>query len=440
MVLWWTELKRGPWLLAGAVAAVVTWQISTSLQPAGIFLWAEASRGVAYALVLLGPAAAGLGAWAGGRDDVIGLGEVASFGARPGLARHLLLMLAVATPLVIGYMIGAIPVLATVAASPRAWGTPDVALPLLGAVAMVAYIALGYGIGRLGRRWLTAPLVALGVYFGQYIMILLPTPAELFAPFPTSMILPSLLRRPGAAEAGIVWWLALLGLALAALWLLTSLRQSVRHPSAGGLVATLVITGVASVVLARHDQWIVPAEATGSAASACDSAAVPTVCVHPAYADLLPATTAIVRRVLKPLAESGDTITVAQVPGTGVPITDNGVLPFDYAEVDGRLEVGVSLAEALAFGSLVGPCIAEGSRSYAPQEPEGHPVQGVVGLWLMKNAGYERTNQWPLPERMVRAGRDFAALDANVRTAWLAPNLQRLRTCDVRVGDLPRPS
>jgi hypothetical protein len=426
------ELRRGPWWLAGVAAAVVTWRVSASMQQLGVTLWPEASRGVAYALVLLGPAAGALGSWAGGRDEQFGLHHLTAGGPRTPLTRHWTLLVAVSLPLMLGYLLGAIPNLLH-ASRQATWGGPDIPLMLVGLVAIPAYVALGYVVGRLGRRWLTAPLVALGIYFGQYLLIVKSGPAQLLVPFPTGQLTPWLLPPHEVAMSAVVWWTFVAVASIAALKVVVTTSRRGRSIAVGALTFAMAAATWAASGVMRHEAWA--AEGHSTAEPVCDVSGLPTVCVHPAYRALLPETVELVRPVLAPLEGiPGSPLLVEQAP-FGMNLLEAGRAPFSYPVVDGVVTPGPNLAFEVASMALTGPCVLDIPVGYAAYDVETYPAASAVATWLMRNAGLEPP-VFMVP-KVDRAARRLAQLDDRTRRAWLDDNLRRLQSCAVELSDLP---
>jgi hypothetical protein len=426
------ELRRGPWWLAGVAAAAVVWQVSTSMQQMGVTLWAEASRGVVYALVLLGPAAGALGAWAGGRDEQFGLHHLTAGAPRTPLTRHWTLLLAVSLPLTLGYVLGASPVLLR-ASRQATWGGPDIPLMLVGLVAIPAYVATGYVIGRLGRRWLTAPVVALGIYFGQYLLIVRSGSVDLLVPFPTGQFTPWLSRPDGVATSAVLWWTVVALASVAALRVLVTTGRPDRGIALGVLAVVMAAATLAASGVMRHQAWAVERQSTTE--QVCDEDGLPTVCVHPAYSALLPETVALLRPVLAPLKGiQGSPVLVEQAP-FGINLLEAGRGQFSFPVVDGDTTPGPNLAFEVASMAVTGPCVLDIPVGYAAYDVETYPAASAVATWMMRRLGVEPP-VFMVP-KVDRAARRFAQLDDRARRVWLEDHLQGLQSCAVELSDLP---
>jgi hypothetical protein len=426
----WIECRRslGPLLLLAS--AITTWLVADLVRTNGVVLWSEVSSGIAYTLVLLGPAAAGVGAWAGGRDQQRQLGEVLDLGARHALTRHAVLAAAVGLPLVAGYVIGAVAVIGG-GARFATWGAPDASLILLGAVALGAYVVIGYVVGRLGPRWLVAPAVVLAVYFGQYVLAISDSPVMLLVPFPEGRLIVWGVRQPWLPAVGIAWWLVLAAGALAILFGMASSTTSARRRSLALTGASALAGLLVGAQLLGFGRWTAVAEPV---ALRCEDAGRPEVCVHPAFSSVLTDTATTVRRVLGPLADAEGLPTVRQTGGGAPLVGKGGVLAFDFPIFNGTLDTGPRLAELVAFGSLVSECALQGG--YAPGYPgRDTKAQVVVSSWLLTNAGF--TPSVPLSPRLQSASEGFAGVRDQVRERWLRANLSALQECRVELRDLP---
>jgi len=402
------------------------------MQQLGVTLWAEASRGVVYALVLLGPAAGALGAWAGGRDDQYGLGYLTAGGRRGPMARHCILLLAVSLPLVLGYAFEALPNVLH-AWRQATWAGPDVPLMLVGVVAIPAYVTLGYLIGRSGRRWLAAPLVALAIYFGQYVLIIRSGPAHLLVPFPSGQYTPWLSRPDGVAAAAMLWWVLVTLVAVAALRVMVTTSRRSRIAAVGALGLLLAAAAMAATGVMRHEAWAV--EGPSAAERVCDDDGIPTVCLHPAYQALLPESATLVRSVLAPIEGiPGAPLLVEQAP-FGTNQSEPGEVPFSFPVVNGDASPGPNLAFEVASMAVTGPCVLDIPVGYAAYDVETYPAASAVVTWMLREVGLEPP-AFMVP-KVDRAARRFADIGDQERRAWLTANLQRLQTCAVELSDLP---
>ena len=412
------EARRNPglWLLPLLVG--VAWWLATDKLPGLVALWLDTSLGIRSTIVFLGPVMGGLAAWVAEVDRRRRVEELLASTPRPSALRDLL------RPG--GTLLWGVLTYATVAAallsltSLRAtWGGPHWQALQVGLLAIAACSALGYAAGAYARSRFTAPLVAVALFVAQ----LLPgvqSEIRSLSPFDDAYRSVFFSPEPDAGLPHTLWLLGLTAVGAAALVL-----RGRRTPLAWGALAMAIAiagTGAAMVLQADYPARRVPIPYE----PVCETAAqgIP-VCVHPAYRAMLPETAALVGRIAGPLVG---------VPGGPQRAEQGQPNEWDFLP-DGTLRFEL-LGHPVAYRTLE----ENASRALIGDETR---AQLAVMLWLQAQAGADVS---PLLRGMVdgdeigAAAQRFAALDPQVRRAWLEEHFAALRKGEVGVEDLPVPA
>lgn len=387
----------------------------------GVEVWpATWSAGVTWldrTSVLLGPLAAAVAAWVGGRERRHRVGELLAATARPVWHRTTLACAVLAAAVALGFAAQAALALAGPATSAAygggAWPLA-VGVVLLG---VVTCVVLGFIAGRLVPGRLVAPAVALVLLLGS--LELRPWPVG------TLRVADGWQLRPGALLG--------LGVVLVA----TCVAALVLSGAAGGrrgvvalvpaAVAVLAVAGV--VASGRYD---VPDPA--ARAPVCTTSGTPRVCVQRVHASSLPEVAAVVRERTASVAALATWQTAREVPTDDVRAPrEQGVLRLpDLTDQQIAFRGGLRAPEELR-GAVLGSVVRDRCSL-----PEGVPA------WLDTDASVAAA-LLGVPAQGPPAGPDATAVLARLEgtggaQGWMGRWLAAAPACDEAVlRDLARP-
>ncbi len=427
-----------------------------------VVLWPEMSHATLQAYVVVGPLAAALAAWLVDRERRRRMRSLVDSFPGSGFQRDLLTLGTASFWGLAGYA-GVAAWFCGLAVPQATWGGPDVGLMATGAIAVVAFAAVGVLIGRLlpGKF---SPLLALGATFfltigadlfkityddGSYR-----NPIQLLMPYGLSRAsYPSVFYRENqefVLEVGL-WMAALAGLLIAVIAVLRS-RAVVNWLALAG---TLILAGMAAAPL------IDPAPTWGPQSwtvidytPVCQEQGGFEVCLHPAY-------------------ETELDETAEQVSSTFGPIQGLEGVPTRWEQANPALGGG---SEELGLIDQVGyqyGMLGSVSRIFSIVESSQHPQrpasQIVIMEWLvgqseldvpgwdagwfgwpseipvttqdygngMTGTGPDEAEMAAFQSTMDAARERFAALPAAEQRAWLEANWDALRAGDLTLDDLP---
>lgn len=405
-------------------------------------LWDQASMAVRNIALFAAPCIAAAAAWMAGRERRCGSGELLTTMPQPPLARHLRVLLATILWGVAAYLIVAI-ILLTLTARRATWGGPILWPTLIGLLALCAFGAIGFAVGRVVPSRSTAPLVGVASFFVQSFVAY-----SSFGPFQLAanprfgwlIYLSPVVEVSASPWYGIqpnIGWqqaaflIGLGGLAIGAV-ALGERRTRATWVLCGG-AAVLAVLGVvlihaaAPVGSGRERAAARMADPTAGLipfTSVCAGEPFP-ICVHPAYQPWLEENAAPINRVVAPLRG---------VPGAPLrgeqrsPLL--GRVTSDVLWLDPQRDVHSSVAMTVAQVMLPSDYDAELWRRC----PDGGGrscwgAREAIAVWLARQAGYERDGSVP-PESIAAAVR-FGALPEAEQRAWLRANFVAL--CEGRV-------
>lgn len=297
--------------------------------PNGFWLWPQTALSIRDTLILIGPLAAGLAAWAAGRNRRRGIEELLATTPRPSAIRDLFNCAATATWVCLGYVVAASLTLLA-AYFGGAWGAPILWPVLLGLFAIISNSSLGYVAGYYVPIRITAPVVAVAIYWvqGTAAYYLLANSASYLSPVTELEYSVFWGVLPHIFVGQSLWFLGVSGVALSAV----ALRGGV-NPLATWIMlsgaATATAVGVAmllatpiSVTSAQKQEARVPYQPI------CAKKKI-SVCVHPAYEKMLPETAVVAEKVTKPLVDvAGGPRRVEQKAYGEVELRSDGTLLF----------------------------------------------------------------------------------------------------------------
>jgi hypothetical protein len=428
----------GLWL--APVVAVAVWYLAvTDGLRVGASLWPYVAVSLRQPLVLVGPFAAGLAAWAATRERRRGVEELLATTPRPAFARDLANWGALTAPLGAAYLAGASFLILRTYLN-GAWGSP-ILWPLWVAVfALVAHSAVGYAIGHYAPSRFTAPLVAIVIYGLQgFTGYSLGSSARYLSPLADSDYSVFFGVLPNIFLPQSLWLLGLAGVALAAVALgrgrgsLASWGMLLPSLGAAAVGAALLLGTAPGVTPAQRQEARVPFDPV------CKQGRI-TVCVHPAYRGMLPGTAAAVNEVSEPLAGLPGLPGRAEQRDYPSDLVPKGTLPvyLPTPSADGA-EQGVAKNE-LVSGVALALVQDAGSARYRQGEGTPDDAQAAVAYWLVRRTGndpqilgfYSQN-----PDAVFAAGKRFAKLPPEERRRWLRENLADLRAGRLTLKDLP---
>ncbi|MQY06763.1 hypothetical protein [Actinomadura macrotermitis] len=393
--------------LAGA-GVIAAW---LSLVP-GVAYWDNSVVALLNAVLLLGPVAAALSAWAAVRER--NLDYLRDLTARsPATAALLDLLLLAAGALIAYTAVTAVVVTSTLA---RAGAGPlhPLGVPV-GASALVLHVVAGYLAGRVAPRPAT-PVAVLALSWpwamlrepGRSWLSLLPPPA-----FGRVALFTGL--RPGVLADQLVWAAGLTAALVLAYAGWTNRRAFVAVP----LAVALAVTAVATVRLASTGGRAVQA---APVAPACREWPL-TVCVHPAQRAALPTLTA----AAVPLA--------ARLNGTPAGFTRVEQRPLTEPTVVAGGVATVHLDEELAPGYQTRAVrqIRDGLvTARACASPAAVRYRALVDAWLL--------GEPPPQAPATAAARRFGGWSEDRRRAWLRVHFAAYRDCALRASSFTGPA
>lgn len=464
LILLWLEIRRsqGYWLLP-VMIGIGVYAPSIGHAP-NIVLWPDMSMATLQSYVVVGPQAAALAAWLVDRERRRRLRDLVESFPGDGFRRDLLSLGAASFWGLAGYA-GVATWFCGQAALRATWGAPDVGLMSTGAIAVIAFAAIGVVIGRLVRSKF-GPLLALAVTFFLTMGVDLVkvtyddgsnrNPVQLLMPYGLSSVsYPSVFYRENqgyTAEVGF-WMLALVGLLIA----LIALLRARRARSWLFLAATVLLAGTfAGPLIDPALTWGPRSWTPIPYTPVCESRDGFEICVHPAYESELDETAEQVNSMFGPIQGlDGVSSRWDQAdPSRGGDYDEPGVID------------GVGYQYGL-ISSIVAIFPIPGDSSQHGQRPAS---QLVIMDWLVQQSGLSLPDLhgsgwfgWPseisiqsqeyggeimgvgpdeedmadLQLSMDAAVARFAALPEFEQRAWLEENWDALRDRKLSLEDLP---
>jgi len=455
LALTWLAVKRsgGPLLLL-AVAGAIAWLIWDGWMP-GLVLWARTSQRIAFSVAIVGPLVTAFACWAAGQSRRRGLNDLLDSTALPTpYATAASIAGVIAWGLVSFFACAGVAMLWT--ATRATWGGPDWRLMAVAAGAIVVCGLVGALAGRISANRVLPALMALGgVAFIAAPLGLGIVAIEMFSPLAViyEMTRTWFYEVDGAIVGAHLRWLAALGGTLAVAVVFWPVRGWL---SRGLLVVGAVLTVVTAMPLygwrtpevMPEDQRLIAYEPT------CATDTV-TICVHPAFESLLDEAAPLIEAFVQPIAGLD-----------GVPTRFEQRMAFESWEtasgrfpLDDAASLYFQIPHTLATDFVVWP---------ETEQPRGTAdAQFVVAHWLFQRVYVAQPGITPfsmfdmspayneiwdcgeiqcelddaryetLRQEFDAAVARFAALDPNVRRAWLEANWTDLRAGRLHMEDLP---
>jgi hypothetical protein len=488
------ELRRNPMALMLPLLFVLFWFDTYRGSMALPALWSARALPLEQGtdVVDLAPFVAGVAAWVGSRDGRRGTGEQVASTALPRWKAQVTAWAAITCWSMAGYL-ACVGVLYAVTASQGAAGHPLWWPVVVGAVAMVAFSALGFAAGVLVPSRFTAPLTAIAALLALFATFKSTSAYTLVSPMepPHSIAAPAPdagVFSPYLPDLSVVQVLFLLGLVLAALGVLGIadryagrwLRSAAVIVTVAGMAAAgtgLALAGTAKVqangvaIPALHDA---ASDRPVSYQPVCEQAAIP-VCMNPVYRSYLPAISAALDPVLSE---------VAGLPGAPVRVTQAAFSSVSSSPSSATV-TGDPAVLSLSFnighqGSICNPqtsaCVSWTTFWKTPAYIVGavrpqaatailrdlvgdtSPAQQAISAALLMAARVPLTSpgstQALAPDgaqylggtivlgpargsQVYSAAQRFAALDAATRHTWLSAHLTALHAGQVTLVEIP---
>ena len=442
------EARRSAGLLLFPALVLLAGWLAYGQLP-GVPLWISSVVVARDAVLLIGPVAGGLAAWAAARERMRGAEDLLLSTARPASARRLTTALGTALWALLAYTLVAAGILGWTYYL-GAWGSPTLWPVLSGLLGVLACASLGFASGVWVRSRFTPPLVAVVLFFLLYY------PNGLFEGNWIRWLSPGIWLNASVYQGfypdlGLRPALFLGGLSLCAL-AAVALRGERGGAARGALVvgAGLAATGMWMTHAAHYTPGGYLEDRTASIphTPVCREAAV-MVCVHPAYSSLLGDLSREFNQMLEPLAGLQGVPTRAEMRGTAPhPDEAEGVLYFIEPEPVGPAATDRE-TQILQLTSLhdimrdpnapqpVDPAALGPGGQYTPWiGAEG--AQEAISAWI-QNRGYPFHCDQSSEEYVAvcRAAERFDRLGPARQRAWLEANWADLRAYKVRLEDLP---
>ena len=418
-------------LIFPLVAAGIAYMAYAEL-PIGVELWPETALAIQGSIILVGPMAAGVGAWTAIRNKRRKIEELLATTPYSPSTRELTRWGATVFWFGIAYLLAAAVVLAFVFIG-GAWGFPVLWPVLLGFFALTFNVTLGYVAGYYLPSFLTAPMVAIATYWLQGIAVYRAYgyPAQYLSPVPDVLdgsvfygVLPHVLGKQSLLLLGLT------GLGLMVVALKAGRRSAY---SLAVVLAAAVLTASGAVMLLNTPADITSSmrnEASVPYDAECTNEQAVTVCVHPAYVKLLKRSATIINEVSASFAPlSGGPRKAEQAPTSDTTLKD-GTLDFFLYDAGSLDSLAQDVAQALVYDN--------------DQNNSGiNGAQAVIMAWSLKKSGYEYrpalgfSNDTALTDAAERAMGRFEELDGTEQAAWLRKNYGELRQGNVELEDLP---
>jgi hypothetical protein len=420
------EMRRGAGftLLVGLAGLGSLMTVMAAVSADRELPWSTSGPGIVAWLnttgLLLGPLAAAVGAWVGGRERRLGVEEVLAAVSRSRWQRDLTGFATLSVTVTGGLLLVGAAVTATVRPAISYSGGRWPLSALLVALGCVTCLALGFSIGRLmPHRW-TAPVVTIVVYLLSGIPTYLDGGVAHLSPVS---------NLPAGDGQRVRFTIA----ALAAVWLI-GLTTAVLLAGIGRRRAWALLPA-ALAVLAAVPLVSLPVRWNGNSYTATWTERDPhamsrvcsldsTVCLNAVHASLLPAVTELVRPILAELPAG----TVAAERGlehpAERPAVNPGELPIPFLE--GR--TALFTTDLRERDSLRADIVGGLLRVWCPGDSAS--VAQAYGIATALLPGGEQRDETATGSITARLREDPVA-----RRAWLAAYLDAGRTCEPAAFD-----
>ncbi|MEJ7839696.1 MAG: hypothetical protein WKF81_12840 [Thermomicrobiales bacterium] len=449
--LLWIEIQRSPAALVSVLGLVLAWLIRDN-PPRGVVIWNDISQSVADGHLVIAPLGAAIAVWSVGRSRRRGVSEQEVALPLPAGSSELIITLAV-----MFWMVSAYASFFVLLAIPgwrfATWGSPNLPMILIGALATCACVAIGSIISRFGRSVILSPVTLIATY-GAMVYV-----SDSLWYSDTARLVPIKflsdngfnfdVRQPADDFLWFCAWMATLTVTLIFLQLLLRSRSLLR---VAAIVLSIGLASTSATQVVAGPRF--PTQPTDIPVNpVCEMASQFEVCVHPAMESLLDEVIAEVNEIAPNFAGL-----------TGLPTTlyqtelvdpfASGIARFHVWD---KTTIGYVIPETFTSFTSASSSLDDGTSLSASQ--------CAVGMALTETAGdfphcvygvvYESANQsFPPGNELGQRGPDqaardeaareisdkaksFAALTPEVRQAWLDENWDALRAGELELDDLP---
>ncbi|MFG2002015.1 hypothetical protein ACGFNU_22975 [Spirillospora sp. NPDC048911] len=381
-----------------AVGVVTAW---LSLVP-DIAYWDNSVVALVNTVLILGPLAAGLAAWASVRERR--LDYLRDLTPRSPATGPLVDMVLLSAAALAAY--GAVAAVVAVHTALREQAGEAHAVGILaGATTLVMHVVIGYLAGRLVPRLATAVVVVVATFLWAAVRLPSTSWWSLLPPAALNQVELFMGLRPRVLADEALWSAGLTAaMVLAYVWWLNR-----RFWTIVPLLAALSLMALATVRLESSDGRAV---APVAVEASCREWPI-TICVHPALRDALPALmTAATPLAARVNGTPGAFTRIEQRPGTAPAGVARGVAAVHLDDLSPGYEARV--AEEIRDGLV-------DARSCAAQRRPAAEYRAMVDAWLL---GTE-----PPAIADVRAARAFGGWTEQRRRAWLRANFAAYHRC-----------
>lgn len=411
---------------------VLGWYVVQQNLPNGVALWPQTSEATRHALLLVAPLMAGLSAWVASREQSDDIQELLGTTSQSPGIRSIAVYLGTILWGCLAYLLITAALFLEVGFQ-ASWGSPvlwPVAIGLLGVLACSSW---GFALGTLVPGRFISPFVAVAVFIALVAPSSSQAPSELryLTPLSTSPIADVFFGVRPYIAVELALWLGGLSIAAVGIVFLKYRRSglAISVCSVGGIAAFsgfMMLAQVGSAAVSDND--IAPYEPV------CEERDI-TICVHPAYQDLLLETADAIEPIAEPLVGLPGGPQRAEQRPRYTTLLPDGTIRFYLHDVS---NTGDYLAWTTA-SALVGenglctehPPFAGGSP------PAGYTARNAIGAWLMQEAGMNPdffVGGYPeIREALDR----FSNLDAGDQRSWLEEHYDDLRNCKLGAEAMP---
>lgn len=444
------EFRRSAGFLLIPVIVAGSWLFGWSYLGSPVTLWSDGSVLLRDLGIFAAPFLGGIAAWMAGRERRRGAGELLETTPRPELSRHLTTWSATALWGILAYaLIGAVILLITYLRA--TWGSPAVLVILVGGLTFPACAALGHALGYYAPSRFTAPLVAIGLFAGQFLAAI--------PRFPLTFLSPAVMleyevwfgvKPDGIQLPQVLFLIGLVGVGLGSLAI--SRRRGVLRW--GGLLGGGAFVMLGAVIVppnpAASPDVKPPQYEMVAYEPVCEDGIVP-VCVHPAYEPALGEITTNANQIMEPLADlPALPERIEQLPSDGfyfwgkLPAQppDKGTLGLELYSYAGSEDVGTMYAIAAGLVSdtkQTMPAVKD-----QPLFERGSAAQNAIQVWLLRREGLDPTcgnlgssGVIKYDTASCKAAERFAVLTPAEQRTWLEENYADLRAGKLTLKDLP---
>ncbi len=416
------DLRRSIAAATGVVTFVAAIWVTHEASMRGIVLWRDVSYGLQYSILVVGPAAAAGAAWVAGRERRARTRELLRSLPSTAWKRRRPSLLAFVTLVGVGYA-AAMVSLFVQGLFQATWGTPDMSLLAPAWAALIACAVTGFVIGSALPFAATAPFVGVALF----VAIAVPAYKEsssihFLTPISLAEVSPFYGIRATVGLLQTSWFLSLAVAGLVGCWAfgthgLWRWRIAANAAALSSVVISAALLLRTSPSSAGSDFPAVPR---------CVSSSTIQVCLHPAYAALLPRFALVANDVTEAAASAGIPVTrVIQDTRYRAYVAADGSVHTSLGFVNSRYDDPYS-AGVLAHALVTNGCSGRESVMNA---------QEAAAAWILQLAGF--TNVYAPGPAVTTVVRHLQRLPGTEAESWMATHIAGIRACNVTLRDFP---